>query len=73
MKARVESRSREVDNERCVEQAGGRYDLIIVAAQRLREMKSRARETNQSVTAIDALLEVQSGQVNILDYLIKVK
>jgi DNA-directed RNA polymerase subunit K/omega len=71
---RIESRSPSIDTEKCVDQGGvGRYDLVIAAAQRLREMKKRARETNTHVTAIDALLEVQSGQLNIIDYLIKVK
>lgn len=73
MSVRIESRSSEIDNERCVDQAGGRYDLVIAAAQRLREMKRRARETNDFVTPIDALLEVQSGTFNMMDYLIKVR
>jgi hypothetical protein len=46
---------------------------VIAAAQRLREMKRRARETNDFVTPIDALKEVQSGTFNMLDYLAKVK
>jgi len=73
MSVRIESRSGEIDTERCVEHAGGRYDLVIAAAQRLREMKRRARETNSWVTPIDALKEVQSGTFNMTDYLIKVK
>jgi len=73
MSVRIESRSGQIDTERCVEHAGGRYDLVIAAAQRLREMKRRARETNTHVTAIDALLEVQSGTFNITDYLVKVR
>jgi DNA-directed RNA polymerase subunit K/omega len=73
MSVRIESRSGQIDTERCVEHAGGRYDLVIAAAQRLREMKRRARETNTYVTAIDALLEAQAGQINIIDYLAKVK
>ena len=73
MSVRIESRSGEIDTERCVDMAGGRYDLVIAAAQRLREMKRRARETNQFVTPIDALKEVQSGTFNMLDYLCKVK
>ena len=70
---RLESRSPIVDTELCVEHAGGRYDLVIVGAQRLRELKRQARETNRYVTAIDALLEIQVGQLNIIDYLAKVK
>lgn len=73
MSTRIESRSTEIDLERCVDHAGGRYDLVIAAAQRLREMKRRARETNTFVTPIDALKEVQSGTFNMMDYLAKVK
>ena len=73
MSVRIESRSSQIDTERCVEHAGGRYDLVIATAQRLREMKRRARETNSWVTPIDALKEVQSGTFNMTDYLIKVK
>ena len=73
MSTRIESRSSEIDTERCVANAGGRYDLVIAASQRLREMKRRARETNTHVTAIDALQEVQSGTFSMTDYLVKVK
>ena len=73
MSVRIESRSGQIDTERCVDHAGGRYDLVIAAAQRLREMKRRARETNGFVTAIDVLLEAQAGQLNMMDCLAKVK
>jgi len=73
MTVRIESRNTLIDTERCVDYAGGRYDLVIAAAQRLREMKRRARETNDFVTPIDALMEVQSGTFNMTDYLAKVK
>ena len=74
MKPRIDSRSPIIDTERCVRQAGGgRYDLVLVAAQRLRELKRQHREDNKYITAIDALLEVQAGQVNLVDYLAKVK
>ena len=73
MSVRIESRSGEIDMECCVEQAGGRYDLVIATAQRLREMKRRARETNGFVTPIDALKELESGAFNMIDYLAKVK
>ena len=73
MSVRIESRSSQIDTERCVTNAGGRYDLVIAAAQRLREMKRRARETNTHVTAIDPLLEAQAGQLNMVDYLVKVR
>ena len=73
MTVRIESRSSEINTELCVRNAGGRYDLVIAAAQRLREMKRRGRETNQYVTPIDALKEVESGTFNMIDYLIKVR
>ena len=73
MTVRIESRNILIDTERCVDHAGGRYDLVIAAAQRLREMKRRARETNDFVTPIDALLEVQAGTFNMTNYLAKVK
>jgi len=73
MKPRIDSRSPVVDTERCVENAGGRYDLVIAGAQRLRELKRQAREQGRHVTAIDALLEVQAGHLNIIDYMAKVK
>jgi hypothetical protein len=73
MKPRIDSRSGQIDTERCVDNCIGRYDLVIAGAQRLREMKRRARETNQYVTPIDALLEIQAGNLNVVDYLIKVQ
>ena len=73
MKPRIDSRTSQVDTERCVDHAGGRYDLVIAAAQRLRELKRRGRETNAYVTPIDALLEMQAGQIDMIDYMAKVK
>ena len=74
MKPRIESRSPGINTEQCVREAGGgRYDLVLIAAQRLRELKRQHREDNKYVTAIDALLEIQHGQINLPDYLAKVK
>ena len=73
MKPRIESRSSQIDTERCVDHAGGRYDMVIAAAQRLRELKRRARETNAYVTPIDALMEMQTGQIDMVEYMAKVK
>jgi DNA-directed RNA polymerase omega subunit len=69
-----ETRASQVDVEKCVEKTGqGRFDLVIAAAQRTRELKVRAKENNGFVTAVDALLEAQSGNLNMTDYLAKVK
>jgi DNA-directed RNA polymerase subunit K/omega len=73
MSVRIESRSSEIDTEKCVSHAGGRYDLVVAGAQRLRELKRQGREQNRYVTAIDALKEIQAGHVNIIDYMAKVK
>lgn len=75
MKSKIASRGPNIDTEECVRQAGGgRYDLILIAAQRLRELKRVHREdTTRYVTPVDALMEVQAGQVNLEDYLAKVK
>jgi len=74
MKTLVDSRSTQIDREKCVELAGGsRYDMIIAVSQRLRELKRRARETGAYVTPVDALLEMQEGRINMRQYLSKVK
>jgi len=74
MKPRIDSRTGIINTEECVRQAGGgRYDLVLIAAQRLRELKRQHREDNKYVTCIDALKEIQEGQVNLADYLAKVK
>jgi hypothetical protein len=74
MKSRIESRSTQIDLEKCVENAGGgRYDMIIALSERLRELKRRARETGAYATPIDALLEMQAGQIDMVKYLAKVK
>jgi hypothetical protein len=74
MKALVDSRSTQIDLEKCVEFAGGsRYDMIIAVSNRLRELKRRARETGAYVTPVDALLEMQEGKIDMIRYLSKVK
>jgi DNA-directed RNA polymerase subunit K/omega len=69
-----ETRATQVDIEKCIDKTGfGRFDLVIAAAQRVRELKIRARESGQHISAVDALLEAQNGQLNMIDYLAKVK
>ena len=71
---RKETRATEVDIEKCIDKTGfGRFDLIVAASQRVRELKIRARESGAHVTAVDALLEAQNGQLNVIDYMAKVK
>lgn len=74
MKPRIASRGPDIDTEECVRQTGGRYDLVLIAAQRLRELKRQHREdTSRYVTCVDSLIEVQGGHVNIEDYILKIK
>ena len=75
MKPRIDSRGPQIDMEKCVQQAGGgRYDMVLIGAQRLRELKRQHRtNTNRYVTCVDALIEVQAGQVDLADYLAKVQ
>ena len=71
---RKETRATQVDIEKCIDKTGfGRFDLIVAASQRVRELKIRARESGTHVTAVDALLEAQNGQLNVIDYMAKVK
>ena len=70
---RIESRSSQIDNERCVDAIGSRYDLVIMAAQRLRELKRANKDSNRYITAIDALKDVEAGLVDPVDYIHKVK
>ena len=73
MKPIVDSRSSQIDLEKCVDLGGSRYDMIIAVSQRLRELKRRARETGAYVTPVDALLEMQEGKIDMLQYMSKVK
>ena len=71
MKTKIESRSSSVDVEKCVAQVGGgRYNMILIASQRLRELKYAARNTPERyVTPIDALKDIENGLVDGQEYL----
>jgi DNA-directed RNA polymerase subunit K/omega len=73
MKPITLSRGGQINLEQCVELAGSRYDMIIAVSQRLRELKRRARETGEYITAVDALLEMQQGKIDMVRYMSKVK
>ena len=74
MRTPVNSRSPQIDIEKCVELAGGsQYDMIIAVSTRLRELKHQAQETGAYVTPVDALLEMQEGKIDMRQYLAKVK
>jgi DNA-directed RNA polymerase subunit K/omega len=57
-----ETRASEVDIEKCVEKAGvGRFDMIIVASERTRQLKKENKNSNKIITVVDALLELQKS------------
>jgi len=61
------SRGPNVDTEKCVENAGGnRFDLVLIAAARAREIKRQHRESDKREhvhSALTALEEIQAGKV----------
>lgn len=68
------SRGPGVDTEKCVANVGGRFDLVLIAAARAREIarKHRHDENPAQVNAcVSALLEIQNKQIG-REYLKKV-
>jgi DNA-directed RNA polymerase subunit K/omega len=61
-----DSRGYNIDTEKCVELAGGnKYDLVLIASVRAREIakQNREREAQEYINpAVTALLELQNGQ-----------
>ena len=69
------SRGTEIDTEQCVANAGSRFDLILIAAARAREIARKNRElntTNHRSSAVTAILEVQDGKIG-REYLKRVR
>ena len=54
-----------VDTDRCVENIGNRFDLVLVAAQRARELKKGSRKltSGSDGNIISALKEIEEGHV----------
>jgi DNA-directed RNA polymerase subunit K/omega len=69
---RKDSRNLQIDLENCVKNVGNyRYNLILIAAERLRELKKQNRSGDKMITAIDALLDIQEGKIDPTEYLLK--
>jgi len=62
-----------VDMQKCVDVMGSRFDMILVAAQRAREIKrSSAKHISSENTAVVAALEeIQAGKIDKAEYLMK--
>jgi DNA-directed RNA polymerase omega subunit len=77
MKTKPLSRGPQLDNELCVvNSGGGRFDMVIVAAARAREIKRQHKESDKRehvFPIVTALLEIQEGKLNVNDYLKKIR
>ena len=63
-----------ISSEKAVNQVGNRYDLILIASQRVRELRKghRPKITSNTGPILTALSEVEEGLVG-RDYLKRVK
>lgn len=76
MSAKFTSRGPTIDTDKCVEMSGGnRFELVIMAAARARELKRQHQGSNKHEhihTTVTALLEFQEGKLGN-EYLKRVK
>jgi len=70
------SRGPTVDTDQCVNMSGGnRFNLVLIAAARSREIKRQHRESavrEHIYSNVTALLEIQDGKIGA-DYIKKIK
>ena len=65
--SQLPSRTPEIDIDACAEKMGGKMDLILIAAQRARDLRSKDLKGNRDVHknfATEALLDIQN---NVID------
>jgi hypothetical protein len=63
-----------IDVNICCEQVGNkRYDLVLIAAAKMREMRYHRMGTDKITRLSEVLLEIQEGCVDAKEYLFKVK
>ena len=75
MNNKTPSRGTEIHNDLCVESVGNRFNLVLVAAARAREISKKNKDENNltySSPGVSALLEIQSGKIG-KEYLRKVR
>jgi DNA-directed RNA polymerase omega subunit len=75
MKVLTSSRGTQLNNEQCVANVENRFDLVLIASARARELMRRHKadeNPNQLNAMVSALLDVQSGLVG-REYLKKVR
>jgi DNA-directed RNA polymerase subunit omega len=63
-----------ISSEKAVEAVGNRYDLVLIASQRVRELKSghRAKVSITAGPSVTALTEIEEGLIG-REYLKRVK
>ena len=63
-----------IDTDKCVEQIGNRFDLVLVASARVRELRrGHAKQVSgQNSPTITALKEIEAGHIG-RDYLKRVR
>jgi len=63
-----------VDINTCCEQVGNkRFDLVLIAAAKMREMRFHRMGTDKITTISEALIEIQEGRVDPTEYLRKIE
>jgi DNA-directed RNA polymerase omega subunit len=77
MSSRTLSRGTEIDTEKCVVEAGSnRFDLVLIAAVRAREIRRNNKGSNKfehTHAIVTALQDIQAGTVDPRSYLARVK
>lgn len=63
-----------ITSQKAAEAIGNRYDLVLIASQRARELKRGAmpKVTSKNGTIVTALREIEQGHIGI-DYLKRIK
>jgi len=63
-----------IDVNICTQQVNNkRYDLVLIAAAKMREMKFHRIGTDQITRISEVLLEIQEGRVDAKEYLMKIE
>lgn len=64
--SQLPSRTPDIDIDKCAENVGGKMELIIIAAQRARDLRSKHKRNKDGEHvnfATEALLEIQNGSI----------
>jgi hypothetical protein len=63
-----------IDVNLCCEQVGNkRYDLVLIAAAKMRELRFHRLGTDKITRLSEVLLDIQEGRVDAKEYLMKIE